>query len=158
MAGWVSSAPPLTCVYTPCDHVHLPAGVIATDRSSIPRWTFGAPQADVFGISGMQAGQVALPSISQEAQGVLDRMGLSFSCSTELFLRLLRHWKQLLLYHHQSRPDAAGAGGDLPQEVLTQVGLCSCSMGMSMCRHFAYNFQYKRYSPNLVRAVSNILF
>ena len=68
----------------------------------------------------VQEGQVALPSISQEATETLNRMGLSFSCSNELFIGLVRHWK-LFLQHHRNQTDAAAPDQDLPQEAISMV-------------------------------------
>lgn len=59
--------------------------------------------------------------MSADAQQMLDRLGLSFSCTIELFLRLVRHWRQFL-QHHGCRParDEVPAP-DLPQEVTSKV-------------------------------------
>lgn len=69
----------------------------------------------------LQAGPVPLPGMSAQAQQMLGRMGLSFSCSIELFLRLVRHWRQFL-QHYGCRPARDEMPiADLPEEISSKV-------------------------------------
>ena len=73
----------------------------------------------------LQTGTVPLPGMSAQSQQILDRMGLSFSCSIELFLRLVRHWRQIL-QHHGCRPARDEMPiVDLPEEITSKVSCLS---------------------------------
>ena len=49
----------------------------------------------------LQDNQLPLPTMSSEAERILDMMGLSFSMTNALWIRVVRFWKQLLQHHQQ---------------------------------------------------------
>jgi hypothetical protein len=59
--------------------------------------------------------------MSPDAESMLNMLGLSFSTSNELWVRLTRHWKQYLL-HHLQEAEASGASTSLPEEAVSKVG------------------------------------
>ena len=59
--------------------------------------------------------------MSPDAESMLNVLGLSFSTSNELWVRLTRHWNQFLL-HHLQEAEASGAGTSLPEEAVSKVG------------------------------------
>lgn len=69
----------------------------------------------------VQVQETPLPSMSMEAEVLLNRMGLSFSYSNELWIRLTRYWKQFLLYH-QRQAEADGADTSSLEAATSQVG------------------------------------
>ena len=71
-------------------------------------------------ISGIQAEEVPLPVIQPQAEQMLDRMGLSFSASNELWVRLVRHWKQFLM-HHQHNSQKADVAEDPAEAAVAKV-------------------------------------
>ena len=75
----------------------------------------------------VQVQEMPLPSMSMEAEVLLNRMGLSFSYSNELWIRLTRYWKQFLLYH-QRQAEADGADTSSLEAATSQVGwLLQCN-------------------------------
>ena len=69
----------------------------------------------------VQVQEMPLPSMSMEAKVLLNRMGLSFSYSNELWIRLTRYWKQFLLYQ-QRQAEADGADTSSLEAATSQVG------------------------------------
>lgn len=67
-----------------------------------------------------EAEEVPLPVIQPEAEQMLDRMGLSFSASNELWVRLVRHWKQFLM-HHQHHSQKADEAEDPTEAAVAKV-------------------------------------
>ncbi|DBB02120.1 TPA: hypothetical protein ACH3X3_011159 [Trebouxia sp. C0006] len=67
-----------------------------------------------------QAESVPLPVMSPDAESMLNMLGLAFSTSNELWVRLTRHWKQYLL-HHLQEAEASNAGATLPEEAVSKV-------------------------------------
>jgi len=59
--------------------------------------------------------------MSPDAESMLNMLGLSFSTSNELWVRLTRHWKQFLL-HHLQEAEACGVSTSLPEEAVSKVG------------------------------------
>ncbi len=59
--------------------------------------------------------------MSPDAESMLNMLGLAFSTSNELWVRLTRHWKQYLL-HHLQEAEASNAGATLPEEAVSKVG------------------------------------
>ncbi|KAL0019528.1 hypothetical protein WJX77_005771 [Trebouxia sp. C0004] len=67
-----------------------------------------------------QVESIPLPVMSPDAESMLSMLGLSFSTSNELWVRLTRHWKQYLL-HHLQEAEASGASTSLPEEAVSKV-------------------------------------
>ena len=60
-------------------------------------------------VSCVQAEQVPLPTMTPDTERVLSIMGLSFSMHNELWIRVVRFWKEYLLHHqqqHARQPEA----------------------------------------------------
>ena len=68
----------------------------------------------------MQGQEVPLPTMSMEAADLLNKLGMSFSTSGELWVRLVRHWRQFLLHHH-FQAEAGGTDQALLEAAVSKV-------------------------------------
>lgn len=75
---------------------------------------------ECYQLCGVQTERVPRPTMTPEAQRILDIMGLSFSMSNELWIRVVRFWKDFLRYHQQE-PAAMVLG--LAQDSVSQTAL-----------------------------------
>ena len=54
----------------------------------------------------VQAQQTPLPTMTSGTERILGVMGLSFSMSNELWIKVVRFWKQVLIHHQQQEAAA----------------------------------------------------
>ena len=62
----------------------------------------------------VQAQQTPLPTMTSGTERILGMMGLSFSMSNELWIKVVRFWKKVLI-HHQQQPQQEAAATSLQQ-------------------------------------------